>query len=304
MRGRRRCRPAACVGPDRAAGRTRALELRQAPAHEDPVPSRPVLLEEQHLITRRRDPCPRAGRLQLHRRDEPVDFRLAREKLGQDAPEPPRLFHQLGSDQPLARAGGVALVEDQIDDLKHRGQPLAQLVRARYRERDMRGRQRPLRPHDALRHGRLRHQVRPGDLPRRQPAKQPQGQRHPRVGGEHGMTGREDEPQKVVIERVVGRDRKVLLISGRAQFRVAAELLGLTLVDLRTPQPVDAAMLGGGHEPGARVIRDARTPATAQARQRAPPGQGPPPARHRAPGGRCPRSAARIRSATRPRQCA
>ena len=72
------------------------------------------------------------------------------------------------------------------------------------------------------------------------------------------MAGGEDEPQKVVVERVVGRGRKVLLISGRAQFRVAGELLGLALVDLRAPQPVDAAMLGGGHEPGARVVRDAR----------------------------------------------
>ena len=122
----------------------------------------------------------------------------------------------------------------------------------------MRGRQRALRSHDALRHGRLRRQVGPRNLPRRQPAKQTQGQRHPRIGGEHGMAGGEDEPQKVVVERVVGRGRKVLLINGRAQLRIAAQLLGLTLVDLRAPQPVDAAMLGGGHEPGARVVRDAR----------------------------------------------
>ncbi len=72
------------------------------------------------------------------------------------------------------------------------------------------------------------------------------------------MAGGEDEPQKVVVERVIRRGRQVLLISRRAQFRIAPELLGLALVDLRTPQPVNAAMLGGGHEPGARVLRDAR----------------------------------------------
>src|SRR6185437_3845243 len=43
------------------------------------------------------------------------------------------------------------------------------------------------------------------------------------------MAGGEDEPQKVVIERVVGRGRKVLLIHRRTQFRIAAELLGLAL---------------------------------------------------------------------------
>jgi hypothetical protein len=38
----------------------------------------------------------------------------------------------------------------------------------------------------------------------------------------------------------------------------AREFLDLALVDVRPAQPVDAAVLGGGHEPGARVSRDAR----------------------------------------------
>ena len=71
------------------------------------------------------------------------------------------------------------------------------------------------------------------------------------------MAGGEDEPQEVVVERIVGRGRKVV-VHRRAELRVAAELLDLALMDLRAAKPVDPPMLGRGHEPRARVVRDAR----------------------------------------------
>ncbi len=71
------------------------------------------------------------------------------------------------------------------------------------------------------------------------------------------MAGGEDEAQEIVVERVVDRGRKVLAL-GQAQLRVSAELRGLALVDLGAANPVDGAMLGGRHEPGARVVRDTR----------------------------------------------
>jgi hypothetical protein len=63
----------------------------------------------------------------------------------------------------------------------------------------------------------------------------------------------EDEPEEVVVERVVDGGLRGLL-----DLRQATDLLDLALVDVRPAHPVDAAMLGRGHEPGARVIRDAR----------------------------------------------
>ena len=94
--------PACSVyGPTGRAGRVRALERRQPAAHEEPVPARAVLVEEQHRLARGPDPRTGARRLQLHQRDEPVHLRLAREQLGQDAPQAQRLLAS-------ARAGSAA----------------------------------------------------------------------------------------------------------------------------------------------------------------------------------------------------
>ena len=46
-------------------------------------------------------------------------------------------------------------------------------------------------------------------------------------------------------------------------FELAAELLVLALEHLAPPQQVDRAVLRGRHEPGARVVGDARLRATA-----------------------------------------
>ena len=42
------------------------------------------------------------------------------------------------------------------------------------------------------------------------------------------------------------------------RLELAAELLVLALEQLAAAQPVDGAVLRGGHQPGARVVRDAR----------------------------------------------
>jgi hypothetical protein len=44
----------------------------------------------------------------------------------------------------------------------------------------------------------------------------------------------------------------------RSSSNGSAELLGPSVVDVRSAQAVDRPALGGGHEPGARVVRDAR----------------------------------------------
>ena len=75
---------------------------------------------------------------------------------------------------------------------------------------------------------------------------------------EHRVAGGEDQAQEVVVERVGGLRGEVGRVRLAAQLHVAPQLLGLAPVHVGAPQAVDRAVLGGGHEPGARVVRDAR----------------------------------------------
>ena len=118
--------------------------------------------------------------------------------------------------------------------------------------------QRPLGAHDALGDGRLRHQERARDLLGRQTAEQAQRERNARLGREHRMAGHEHEAQQVVADVVV--EGGIEIRRGPISFRLelAAELLVFSLDQLGPAQPVDRAMLRSGHEPGARVVGDAR----------------------------------------------
>ena len=106
--------------------------------------------------------------------------------------------------------------------------------------------------------GRLRHEEGARDLVGGQAAEQAQRERDARLGRQHRMAGGEHEAQQVVADVVVERGVEVgprpparLRARGRAP-RACAR------ASLFAAQPVDRAVLGGGHEPGARVVRDAR----------------------------------------------
>ncbi len=72
------------------------------------------------------------------------------------------------------------------------------------------------------------------------------------------MTGGEDEPQLIVAHVVV--QRRVEVCHGTPPFRLqlVSKLLVLAFESLETPEVIDGAMLGGGHQPGGRVAGDAR----------------------------------------------
>ena len=72
------------------------------------------------------------------------------------------------------------------------------------------------------------------------------------------MTGREDEAQQIVADVVVERGGQVVLGTHLAGFQLDAQLRVLALQHLAPAQLIDRPVLGGGHEPGARVVRDAR----------------------------------------------
>ncbi len=108
------------VGPA-AAQRERAVEHRPARGDLAGVPQRAVLVGEQHELAvaeARRA----AGVVQQHQRQQAVHLGLVGHQLGQRAAEPDRLGGEVA-------AAAVALVEDQVDDGEHGGEPVGQQVR-------------------------------------------------------------------------------------------------------------------------------------------------------------------------------
>ena len=162
-----------------------------------------------------------------------------------------------GRIQVVAGGRDVALVEDEVDDLEHRREPVRELRAARHLERHAGVRERALGPHDALGDGRLRHEKRPGDLVGREAAEQPQRQSDAGFLREDGMARREHQAQQVVADVIVDR-RDELLLDGSAGVGGRSDLFVLALGEAPAAQHVDRPVLRGGHEPGARVLRHAR----------------------------------------------
>ena len=72
------------------------------------------------------------------------------------------------------------------------------------------------------------------------------------------MAGDEDQAQQVVADVVVERGVEVGRRRSLLRLELVAELLVLALEQLVAAQLVDGAVLRGRHQPGARVVRDAR----------------------------------------------
>jgi len=133
-----------------------------------------------------------------------------------------------------------------------------QLAGRRHLEGHVGLRERALGPHDSLGHGGLRHQEGPGNLLCGEPAEQPQREGHSGLVRKHGVAGREHQTEQVVAGGVVHRGLQIRLGALAQALQLAAQLVLLALEHLAPSQPVDGAVLGRGHEPGARVVRDAR----------------------------------------------
>src|SRR5262249_34847783 len=110
---------------------------------------------------------------------------------------------------------------------------------------------------DALGDRRLGDEEGPRDLVGRQAAEQAEGEGDAGLGGEYRVARREDESQEVVADVVV---------EGRVEIRrypllglpLATDFLVLALDQLLSAKEINCPMLGGGQEPGARIVRDAR----------------------------------------------
>ena len=165
-----------------------------------PVPARAVLVGQQDQLPLRAGTRGAARVVEQHQREQPERLGLGGHQRRQQLAQPQRLRAQLGAQQVLAGGGGVALVEDQVDDREHRVQAIGQRLVARQLERDARVTDLALRADQALAHGGVRHEERPRDLRRRQSSHGLESQRDPRLERERGMAAGEQQAETLVPE--------------------------------------------------------------------------------------------------------
>jgi hypothetical protein len=120
-------------------------------------------------------------------------------------------------------------------------------------------RKRPLGPNDSLGHCWFGNEKRSRDLCSRQAAEETERECDARFGREDGVTGREDQAEKVVPDVVV--DRRLELALGYLMLgaeQLVSHFLVLELEPLAPAQQIDRAMLRGAHQPRARLVGDTR----------------------------------------------
>ena len=218
---------------------------------EGAVPGAAVLLVEGHQFSggghARRSP----GVSQEHQGKQSGYLAVVWEESPEQAAEVDRLVGEVDAYRVVAIAGQIALVEDEVDDPEHAGEPLA----------DVAGRGQPvgnvcrldlrLGTGDPSRHRGLLHQKGAGDLRDGEAAEQAQGQRHPDLHRECGVAAGEDQSEPVVLDRAGRLGRGVVVHdSGRLVLGVALRL---------ATQPIDCLAGCGGGEPTARIGRYALT---------------------------------------------
>src|SRR5205085_10764183 len=150
----------------------------------------------------------------------------------------------------------VALVEDQINDLQHGGEAGRELSPARNLDRNALLGEGAPRPDDSLGNSSLRNQECPGYLLRRQASKQAQCKRNSRFSRQYRVAGSEYETQKIVADVIVGR-RFEIPKRHLPALDLVDELLVLALEPLVSAEEIYGAMLRGGHQPRARIVRNA-----------------------------------------------
>ena len=145
---------------------------------------------------------------------------------------------------------------------ERRREPVGQHRVGRHAERDPGRADLALRPHEPLRHRRLRDEEGRGDLRCREAADLAQRERDLHVERERRVAAGEDEREPLVGDRAH-------LVGLRGQRLEAGEQRRLVGEDALTPDPVDRAVAGGRDDPGPGVVRDARPrPALERSRER------------------------------------
>src|SRR6516162_7579406 len=121
-------------------------------------------------------------------------------ELGKQPSQSNRLAGHLGPRNLSSRRSRIALVKDEIDDLKHRVQPLRQFLRRRHLVWNRRLSNLCLGAYDALGERRWRHEKCSGDLFRGQAADFAKGERNLSLRRQSGMAAGEDQTEAIVLD--------------------------------------------------------------------------------------------------------
>ena len=224
---------AACAwySPSRSWARA-ACRISTASAIDVGVPPAAVLLGERHQAAVGRGPGRAPGVVEQHQGQQPRHLGVV-----DRGAELPGESDGLDGEVDVA---GVALVEDQVEDAEH-GRDVAGLVEPHPGDG-------ALGPADALRHGRLGHQVGLGDLAGGQPAHRAERER------DRGRRGqRRVGAQEVELERVVHRG------CGPGHRLLVDDVLAPATGGVR-PGRVQEPTPGDGDQPALRVPRRVRRP--------------------------------------------
>ena len=210
----------------RAPEPQRAVQHAHALGDLGPVPARAILVGEQDQLAVGVGPRVPARIVEQHQREQTERLWLSGINEASSLPSRTASAHRSHRTQVRAGGGGVALVEDQVDDREHGRQPLGQGGVARQLERDPGVANLALGAHQALGHRGVGHEEGPRDLGPGQPAYGLEGQRHPGLGRQRRMTAGEQQAEPLVadlgeavghrIDRIRGllRDRIQTLVGG------------------------------------------------------------------------------------------
>ena len=230
----------------------RARQQRDAFLNGRLVPKRTVLFIEWDELARGAGARGAAGIGEEHKREQAGDFGVIREQSVGGAGKADSLCREVEALQLRAGARGVALVEDEIEDMEHRAESLGALLGG-WRMKANAGRfDDALRARDALRHGGFRNEKCAGDLCRRETADGTQCERNGRCRRERGMTAHEEQDESVIlcvaveIERWNDEERS---LRGGGGFAIETGALAT--------HTIGHAAGGNVDEPGARIVRRA-----------------------------------------------
>lgn len=234
-----------------------AFDGGQAAMDEQLIPLAAVLIEEYDWFAGGGDTGAGAGGLDLHKGGQTVDFRFSGSEFGEDAAEAERVFAEGRAHEVVARGGGVALVENEVDDLEDGREAVRELGAAGDFEGDLFVGEGPFGADDALGDGGFGGEKGARDFVGGQAAEETKGQGGAGFGGEDGMAGDEDEAEEVVADGIVegGVEAGRRLFEG---FELTAEVFVFALGDGVAAKEIDGAPFGGGGEPCRGISRDAR----------------------------------------------
>ena len=163
------------------------------------VPEAAILVLEQHDLPRVRKPRRPPRIVEEHQREEGARLGRRRHELRDEPGEANRLRAEVVAPELLARGGGVALVEYEVERPQHGVEPFGQVAVRGDAVGDAGAADLSLGAHQALRHRRRRHEERARDLLGRESPEGAERQGDLRLDGERGVAAGEDQPEAVVV---------------------------------------------------------------------------------------------------------